>query len=426
MSCDTTSTNPMRLERTRKPFKPGVDTSHASSREIVQGKDSPGYGGFTSDPALTADSPGMQRLKTARSSSLSGLPISGGPRYSGGQSLPPLDPLESSSQPRNSTADDEDPVQFINPDAVPFEHRGWMPMRRRVMASMIRTDQPGARRHAFWHCSERVHVYHAQDMSDVELRPETCHDRFCMVCGKKRSHRIAHAVEGLMKEATGKLMFITLTVRGRPDDRLEGMLDRLRDAWKELRRLKGWKNTIKGGVVMLEVKWSSTSGGHWHPHYHLICEGSWLDESWLQQAWKLLTRDSDQVKVKRVTEAAAALSYISKYASKPVDASFVMRPRLIDEAMTALKGVRLAACYGTWYGTPLSERITDDDSDDTEMLTAYTWAGTIDDIRTRAGAKDKAAVELLLHVERLLRLRHTLSNRCRSPASHDSHVERPA
>lgn len=339
----------------------------------------------------------------------------------------PLDPLETSSHPRINTDDEafqRDQIWTENPDTLPFEHTSWQPLRRRVMASMIRTEQTAARRFAFWGCCSRHHVMHDPYTGEVDVWPETCHDRFCLPCGQKRSRRIALATEALMKAATDKLMFITLTIRGRQTDSLSSMLDRLRDAWKELRRMKGWRTTIRGGVVMLEVKWSKTSGGHWHPHYHLICEGAWLDEKWLKDAWFLLTRDSDQVNVQRVKEPAAALSYVSKYASKPVDASFVMRPPLIDEAMRALKGIRLAACFGTWHGTPLSKGIADADTDDTEVLTHWNYCGTLGDVETRAAQGDLAAADILRAVERLLALRHALALRCRgrSPPGEESPI----
>jgi hypothetical protein len=286
-------------------------------------------------------------------------------------------------------------------------------MRRRVMASMIRTEQSVGRRTDFWNCCQRHHVFRSPSGDDIAVVPETCHDRFCLPCGQRRSRQIAEATAALMKEAKDKLMFITLTVRGKPADSLSSMLDRLRNGWKELRRLKGWSSSVRGGVVMLEVKHSKTSGGHWHPHYHIIAEGSWIDPKWLADAWRVITRDSDQVDVQRIKEEKAALSYVSKYASKPVDPSFVMRPNLLDEAMKTLRGVRLAACFGTWHGTPLSRKVEADDG--TEVITAWVYEGTRDDLAFRAERGDAQAKQLLQHVERYLALRHALTERCRGP-----------
>lgn len=294
-------------------------------------------------------------------------------------------------------------------------------MRRKIYASMVRTSAPAARKHHFWTCGDRVHVARSMVDRELEVWSERCHDRFCLRCGQLRSRRIAEAMEHLMKPAADRLMFITLTVRGRPADSLTSMIDRLREGWKEIRRMKGWKAQVRGGAVMLEVKWSPSSGGHWHPHYHIVAEGTFIDEAWLREAWKLITRDSDQVNVQRIREPAKALAYVSKYASKPVDNSFVSRPALIDEAMTALKGVRLAACFGTWHGTPLARRIEEEVEDETEVLTSWVYEGTVSDLRARTAAADEEARQLLEQVERILRVR-SLRHRRRDGPNDDSAV----
>lgn len=351
---------------------------------------------------------------------LAGSPLSGGPHRSGGQSqFAPLDPPETSSHPQYPRPDDaicDNADNFRNPDSIPWEHRGWQQTRRRVFASMCRVGIPDQRRCNFWACGDRVHVMRDQISDELEVWTERCHDRFCLRCGQLRSHRIAEALEGLMKPVIDKLMFITLTVRGRPDDSLRSMIDRLREGWKELRRLKGWKGLVRGGAVMLEVKWSATSGGHWHPHYHLVVEGEWVDEQWLRDAWKLITRDSDQVNVQRIKEPRQALGYITKYASKPMDSSFTSRPVLLDEAMKTLRGIRLAACFGSWHGTPLARKVESEGTDETEGLTQWVYEGTVDDLRTRASTQDQQAADVLAAVERILRVRSLRDQRRRGDA----------
>ena len=173
---------------------------------------------------------------------------------------------------------------------------------------------------------------------------------------------------------------------------------------------------------MLEVKWSHTSGGHWHPHYHIVCEGTWIEQEWLRAAWKLITRDSHQCDVQRIKEPQKALGYVVKYASKPMDSSFTSRPALLDEAMRALKGVRLASCFGTWHGTPLSARMTKDDEDETEAITAWVYEGTTSDLEFRAGRGDADATKLLAAVERILRIRSLRFERPTGPPSEPTPV----
>lgn len=328
------------------------------------------------------------------------------PIRSGGVGAEPplvaLDPLETTSRPQQTSADDELNIIWPNPDALPFEHRGWDSDRRRIYASMIRTEQPFARRHAFARCRSDYHVYQEAVTKEIDIRPETCKDRFCLICGQVRSHRVARALEPRMKAAAAKLQFLTLTVRGRPGDSLSGQIEKLNAAWKALRKLDGWKNHVGGGAIMLEVKWSHHSGGHWHPHYHLITEGTGIDKEWLRHAWAAVTGDSDQIDVQWIKEPGKALSYVTKYASKPLDASFLRKPNLLDEALKSLKGRRLAALFGSWYGTPLKEEF---DDEDTEVLTQWRYAGTIGDLEFRAGRGEADAKLLLSRVARLLQIR---------------------
>jgi hypothetical protein len=299
-----------------------------------------------------------------------------------------------------------------NVDSIPWEHKGWHNVRMRIDDAMEATEVPAGRRHKFQTCGDDVFVYEHATTKEIEFHGSRCGDRFCSVCGAIRSRRIAASLEPRLKES--KPLFITLTIRGTPGDRLATLIDRLADGWKELRRLKHWKERIDGGAIMLEVKYSRTSGGHWHPHYHLLCHGRYIEEQWLRDAWKLITRDSDQVKILRVDDIPKAIGYVVKYASKPMDSSFTMVPNLLREAMQTLKGRRLCACFGTWYGTALNEKV-DDAEDPTEVLTQWRFVGTTRDLEFRAGTGDRDAIRILAGVERASALRYALLERCRGP-----------
>lgn len=344
-----------------------------------------------------------------------GLLLSGG---AGAEPLPSaaaaylLDPLQTTSQVPAAVADSRYPAYDVNPDFIPFEHRGWHNVRMRIRDAMEATDQPAARCHKFLACGDETYVYQDSVSGEIDFHGSRCGDRFCLICGQARSRRISNALEPRLKES--QPLFITLTIRGLPGDRLENLIDRLNAGWKELRRLKHWQQRIDGGAIMLEIKYSRTSGGHWHPHYHLLCHGRFIEKQWLSDAWKLITRDSDQVDIQRVTDLPKALGYVVKYASKPMDASFTMRPNLLNEAMRALKGRRLCACFGTWYGTPLNDR-PEVTPDETEVLTTWRFVGTCRDLECRAGRGDRQAIDILSNVERQKRLRYALTLRCRGP-----------
>ncbi len=319
----------------------------------------------------------------------SGLPVSGGAGAGPcrAATAAALDPLETTSQTPGFIDDSEHLPLCENPDAMPWEHRGWAPIRRRVMRAMIDLDLPAGRRHDFWRCCDRVYVY--RNITDGE---------------------IARQLDARMKGQ--EMFFMTLTVRGKPHDSLRSLIDRLNEAWKALRRIKQFTHDVRGGAVMMEIKWSKTSGGHWHPHYHIVYEGNWCDPKWLSAAWKAVTGDSDQVDVQRIKESGKVLSYVTKYASKPMDSSFTMRHDLLKEAMTTLSGRRLCACFGTWYGTPLREEV--DDEAEEEILPPWVYCGTEDDLRRGRSVCGADPIELLRAVERVRALRQSLIDRCRS------------
>lgn len=279
------------------------------------------------------------------------------------------------------------------------------------MEAMERANCPSSRRHKFAGCGDEVHCYWHALKQEAEFRGSSCNDRFCEVCGIRRSLQISRALRELIADA--QPLFITLTIRGKPTDHLAGMLVKLRAAWRELRRIPLWKNSIRGGAIMLEIKWSKSSGGHWHPHYHILADGSWIDVKRLRAAWYAITGDSDQVDVQRVRDLEEAMHYVTKYASKPTDASFTMHVGRCAEAIHALKGARLCACFGSWFGTPLREEL--EERDGTESLAGWIYCGTIDSLAYRSAEGDAEAKIILDQVERLRRIRSLAYDRRRGP-----------
>jgi hypothetical protein len=86
---------------------------------------------------------------------------------------------------------------------------------------------------------------------------------------------------------------------------------------------------------------------------------------------------------------------VTKYASKPLNSSFLGNTALLDEAVKAMKGHRLATCFGTWYGTPLSERIDSDEPTPLEEVGKRQPIGTIYELHVRACAGDALAQRAL-------------------------------
>lgn len=321
-----------------------------------------------------------------------------------------------SSLEHTQTSDPDPPEGLLpapyddNDDACPFPHTGWLHDRKRVMRALMATGAREERLQRFWQCGSQIWVYEHGPTGELAFRHNHCGDRFCLVCGRLRSSLISGQIEKLIGKC--QPLFMTFTVRGRPGDTLNPLLERLTAAWKQLRQTDLWKQKIRGGVAMLEVKHSDTSGGHWHPHLHVIADGDYIEVGWLTQLWKTLTDGSTQVHVTRVKAQGKVINYVTKYASKPMDSSYLRKPNLLQQAIVALKGRRLCACFGSWYGTRLIEELPDEES---PIFTEWRCLGSLREIAVRAAEGDKRSGLILGLVERHFRREARFARRGTGP-----------
>ena len=285
-----------------------------------------------------------------------------GPEAAPGSSLDTIESSVKAKLSRNSAR----PVRFRTPPSPPpeertspldesswparFRHAGWAPIRRRVWNALVATNQTHSRLSAFATCGIGSWVQRSDvDPTIHRVRTSCCHDRLCTPCANARAFRLKTA---LMAKLSGKATtFITLTLAHSKDD-LTAMVDALYAGFRALRLHPLWKRSVTGGAAFLEIKWSDRAR-HWHPHLHIVCESSYMDQGKLSAAWLSVTDDSYIVDIRRVRDDAVSASYVTKYASKPLNASFMHDAALLEQAVLAMKSRRLCTCFGTWYGTPL-------------------------------------------------------------------------
>lgn len=240
--------------------------------------------------------------------------------------------------------------------SVLFRHSGWMPDRKRIAEALARTDQPVARREAYRDCGDQAFVLrNVEDPSRYRVAGSCCKDRFCLPCATERSTLIAANVIDLTTDM--ELRFLTLTIKTN-DEPLAEQLDKLYRSFQALRRRVVWTKAVTGGAAFLELKRSSKSD-RWHPHLHCLLAGRWVDRKELKRAWYAITTDSFVIDIRPVHNTEHAARYVTKYASKPFNASFVRRPDLLDEAIVALKGRKLAVTFGNWRGLLMTARPPD-------------------------------------------------------------------
>jgi hypothetical protein len=253
--------------------------------------------------------------------------------------------------------------------------------------------QPVNRITAFESCGDLIHVL--QDKADetrFKLVGNYCHDRWCTPCATERARTIAHNI--LELAGTTRLRFMTLTLKGKPEI-LAVRLSDLRAYFRRLKRTLLWKRSVKAGIACIEVKRYKTVEG-WHCHYHVLFHGKYIVRSELARTWKTITGDSDIVDVRLARDRNNVARYVTKYVSKPLDMDCARHDNLLDEAVRALKGVRLMDTFGAWRGKPLTA--SDDDRDwkecgtlDGLMMAAYAgnvWASRVVKYLRRTGSTD--------------------------------------
>lgn len=284
-------------------------------------------------------------------------------------------------QPRAVTAEE------LSSDQA-FRHSGWRPLRDRVKQIFRTLHVENSRRVLFECCGDRAWVLRSSSGEEsFKLATNRCRDRFCLPCQRERSQVVAGNLIGKLKKANCR--FITLTLKDSPSN-LTDSLTRLYWCWARLRRTKHWKQTQQGGAACLEIKYSTNRQG-WHPHLHIVSEGSFLHQAELSKLWLSITGDSFVVDIRVIRDATKAARYITKYMAKGVSRSALADPQRAEEAITAMKGRRLLTTYGTWR----TLRLTDCKSgEDWECI------GSLQDFRERYARGEPFAVRVLNELSR--------------------------
>jgi hypothetical protein len=268
-----------------------------------------------------------------------------------------------------------------------FRHSGWQSRRRQVWDAMKRVGTSGSALQSFACCGSGCWVQHSRARGKYRLSFNACKSRWCVPCGTARAARLRASVKDALSDWQ-KIRFVTLTLR-HSDTPLTDQIDRLYRSLKELRRRPLWCNSITGSAAFLEVKISDRDG-LWHPHLHVLCVGSWIDQKELSREWHSVTGDSSYVHIELAKTQNGVAFYVTKYVTKPLDSSVFANPNKLDEAITALRGRRLVNGAGLLKG--ICDRPTDDGVADWHNI------GRLDDLLADAAGGDQIAVDILSQV----------------------------
>jgi hypothetical protein len=261
-----------------------------------------------------------------------------------------------------------------------FRHSGWAVRRDKTWEALKAAGWSDSKLDRFRECGAGLWLEWSDEAKDLRLRCNTCRDRWCLACGNERAGKVAANVATLIEARHAR--FVTLTRRHSAAP-LRDQLDSLFACFLALRRRSWWKSHVVGGAAFLEVKISERTHA-WHVHLHIVCESEYLPQRELSAEWLAVTNDSSIVDVRAVPQAGKVAAYVSKYVTKPADASvYNDRDRLI-ELILALRGRRLCTTFGTWRGHKL------DDAEPSSV--GWTAIGSLDRLLSdyREGSRDAA------------------------------------
>lgn len=189
-------------------------------------------------------------------------------------------------------------------------------------------------------------MFAAKSDGTVGVAPGFCRDRLCPTCQQQRGREVSQRI-GAIAESMDQVRFLTLTVKHSAAPLAEQLGD-LYAAFKLLRRRPEWKAHVRGGVAVCEVK-LGRDGESWHPHLHVLIDGTYFPHATIKRVWAEITGDSSIVHIKAMHSRQAAAKYVGTYVAKPADV-LSLRPGQLCEYASALHGRRLVVAFGSMHG----------------------------------------------------------------------------
>jgi len=210
-------------------------------------------------------------------------------------------------------------------------------------------------------CGDNFIAFKADCCGDTVAMPKTCGHRLCPSCMQRVSAKLSKKVEALIKmmKQPKHWTFTFVNVEHIDAD----YFSKIDKCFKNLRHRKLFKDSdVKGGFIRIETT-NNDEDKTWHVHIHTVLDVRNLDIDKLIEAWKEITEKvtgqqafeirysiidkSGKLSGKDVKTVEQAVYEISKYVVKPT--AFLGDPKLVDEYLKAVDGLRLISTFGNCY-----------------------------------------------------------------------------
>ena len=191
-------------------------------------------------------------------------------------------------------------------------------------------------------CRKFAHFARDKSTGDVKVFADACRDRWCPMCAGQKAAYAKDQTEIYTKSLEAP-RFLTLTLRNN-ESALKTQISFLQDCFRKIRCRAYWKKNVTGGIWFLQVKRGKDSGC-WHPHFHILLDGNYMEQQKLSDLWKLVTFGSPVIDIRRIHNVEAAAKYVARYTARPAAlADMPMADRI--EVIKALHGKRLCGTFG--------------------------------------------------------------------------------
>lgn len=267
-------------------------------------------------------------------------------------------------------------------------------------------------------CSTWLEYLAMNDGRRQLLHYNACKQRLCPICAARKAKIMARRLFRIMSKASvdhagTQYIFLTLTMRNVPGDKLRDALDLLTKAWYRLCHRRPVDRAIKGWFRALEITRNRLQNTY-HPHIHaiLMVEDGYFERAnglylthdrWVEMWQQSLRVDyKPTVHIERTrnkagnvsSKAAAAAIEAAKYATKDVDylskslskaeaaeVAKVYTDALVRKRMTALGGWMkdTAKALALDEIEDVKDLVRDDDSEGeltpetAELLEVFSW-----------------------------------------------------
>lgn len=193
-------------------------------------------------------------------------------------------------------------------------------------------------------CGHAFAAFFCRDCRHTTRLRLSCWLRLCPRCATRRRFRWI-AKYSLPLHAIQNPTLLTLTFRS-IQNLTRKAIDFAVACFAKLRRLKLWRDHVKGGMAGLEITWSPNG---WHPHFHALLDATWISRYEISRAWKKITGGAWLVDIRRC-DVHHGVREVAKYIAK--GSTFYASPTRLNQFMIATKGRRFFSTFGSFYKLP--------------------------------------------------------------------------